>query len=85
MSKITLNSRTPSLAKQEDGEDRKSTLTAVEPEPVDDREDGEVEVQDPCVERARMERRLVRKIDWRLCTIAGVLCSLNLLDRSACP
>jgi hypothetical protein len=27
----------------------------------------------------------VRKIDWRLCTIAGVLCSLNLLDRSACP
>ena len=56
MSKITLNSRTPSLAKQEDGEDRKSTLTAVEPEPVDDREDGEVEVQDPCVERARMER-----------------------------
>jgi hypothetical protein len=81
----TSNSRTPSLAKQRGGEDRKSTLTAVEPEPVDDREDGEVEVQDPCVERARMERRLVRKIDWRLCTIAGVLCSLNLLDRSVCP
>jgi hypothetical protein len=27
-----------------------------------------------------MERRLVRKIDWRLCTIAGILCSLNLID-----
>jgi hypothetical protein len=26
------------------------------------------------------ERKLVRKIDLRLCTIAGVLCSLNLLD-----
>ncbi|TAQ83866.1 hypothetical protein B7494_g7813 [Chlorociboria aeruginascens] len=26
------------------------------------------------------ERRLVRKIDLRLCTIAGILCSLNLLD-----
>lgn len=26
-----------------------------------------------------LERRLVRKIDLRLCTIAGILCSLNLL------
>ncbi|RMZ90992.1 hypothetical protein DV736_g1776, partial [Chaetothyriales sp. CBS 134916] len=26
------------------------------------------------------ERRLRRKVDWRLCTIAGILCSLNLLD-----
>lgn len=26
------------------------------------------------------ERRLVRKVDLRLCTIAGILCSLNLLD-----
>lgn len=81
----TSNSRTPSLAKQRGGEDRKSILTAVEPEPVDDREDGEVEVQDPCVERARMERRLVRKIDWRLCTIAEMLCNLNLLNRSVYP
>ena len=30
-------------------------------------------------ERAR-EKRLVRKIDLRLCTIAGILCCLNLLD-----
>lgn len=27
-----------------------------------------------------LERKLVSKIDWRLCTIAGILCSLNLLD-----
>lgn len=31
-------------------------------------------------ELTALERRLVRKIDWRLCTIAGILCSLNLLD-----
>ncbi|KIX01533.1 uncharacterized protein Z518_09259 [Rhinocladiella mackenziei CBS 650.93] len=30
--------------------------------------------------RARAEVRLRRKIDLRLCTIAGILCSLNLLD-----
>jgi hypothetical protein len=27
-----------------------------------------------------LERKLVRKLDLRLCTIAGILCSLNLLD-----
>lgn len=26
------------------------------------------------------EVRIRRKVDWRLCTIAGLLCSLNLLD-----
>ena len=26
------------------------------------------------------ELQLRRKVDWRLCTIAGILCSLNLLD-----
>jgi len=31
-------------------------------------------------ELAALERKLVKKIDWRLCTIAGILCSLNLLD-----
>ena len=31
-------------------------------------------------EGRRLERTLVRKIDWRLCSIAGILCSLNLLD-----
>jgi len=80
MSASNSNSRTPSLARQIGGEGRKSPLTAAEPEPVDDGEDDEVEIQDPFAERARLERRLVRKIDWRLCTIAGVLCSLNLLD-----
>jgi hypothetical protein len=65
-------------------EDRKSDLTEMEPEPVFDGDDGEVEVEDPCLETEGMERRLVRKIDIRLCTIAGVLCSLNLLDRFDC-
>jgi len=27
-----------------------------------------------------LERRLVRKVDLRLCTIAGILCSLNLCE-----
>lgn len=27
-----------------------------------------------------MEKRIRRKVDLRLCTIAGLLCSLNLLD-----
>lgn len=31
-------------------------------------------------EEAALERRLRLKIDMRLCTIAGILCSLNLLD-----
>jgi hypothetical protein len=29
-------------------------------------------------------RKLVRKIDLRLCTIAGILCSLNLLGEFMC-
>lgn len=68
-------------SKQRDGEIRKSTLAVLEPEPVFEGDDGEVEVGDPCLVNERMERRLVRKIDIRLCTIAGILCSLNLLDR----
>ena len=35
---------------------------------------------DYCDEGHRLERSLLRKIDLRLCTIAGLLCSLNLLD-----
>jgi hypothetical protein len=31
-------------------------------------------------EIAALERKLVRKVDLRLCTIAGILCSLNLID-----
>lgn len=32
------------------------------------------------IEKSKLERALVRTIDWRLCTIGGILCSLNLLD-----
>ncbi len=79
------NSVPARLSRQRVVEDRKSNMTIVEPEPVSDADDGEVEVEDPCLATERLERRLVRKIDIRLCTIAGVLCSLNLLDRSGCP
>ena len=41
---------------------------------VENMENGEGE------ESKKLERKLVRKVDLRLCTIAGILCSLNLLD-----
>jgi len=75
------NSEPTRLLRQRAEEDRKSNMSVVEPEPMSDADDGEVEVEDPCLVTERMERKLVRKIDIRLCTIAGVLCSLNLLDR----
>ncbi len=75
------NSKTARLTRQRGGEGRKSTLAVLEPEPVFEGDDGEVEVEDLCLVNERVERRLVRKIDIRLCTIAGILCSLNLLDR----
>jgi hypothetical protein len=44
-------------------------------------DDTEVIYSDPEAEAEKeRERKLVRKIDLRLCTIAGILCSLNLLD-----
>jgi hypothetical protein len=79
------SSKATCLSKQRGEEDRKSTLVAVELEPVYDGVEAGIEVEDLCLENERMERKLVRKIDIRLCTIAGVLCSLNLLDRSECP
>lgn len=35
---------------------------------------------DDVEEVRRKENAVKRKVDWRLCTIAGLLCSLNLLD-----
>jgi len=75
------NSKPARLSRERAEEDGKSNMTVVEPEPMSDAEDGDVEVEDPCLVTERMERKLVGKIDIRLCTIAGVLCSLNLLDR----
>ncbi|KAK4931934.1 hypothetical protein LTR49_001621 [Elasticomyces elasticus] len=43
--------------------------------PEDESQDDESAAADPMVERS-----LLRKVDLRLCTIAGILCSLNLLD-----
>jgi hypothetical protein len=41
----------------------------------------DTDVEERSVEEiTNLERKLVRKVDFRLCTIAGILCSLNLLD-----
>ena len=37
-------------------------------------------LDDENFEADEINKRLLRKIDIRLCTIAGILCSLNLLD-----
>ncbi|KAH7035687.1 permease of the major facilitator superfamily [Microdochium trichocladiopsis] len=42
-------------------------------------DDDDDETEDPAHIKM-LERRLRRKVDLRLCTIAGILCSLNLLD-----
>lgn len=36
--------------------------------------------EDTSIDTEQVEQRLRRKVDLRLCTIAGILCSLNLLD-----
>lgn len=36
--------------------------------------------ENPSDEQAILERQIRLKVDFRLCTIAGILCSLNLLD-----
>ncbi|OTB17788.1 hypothetical protein K445DRAFT_315540 [Daldinia sp. EC12] len=43
-------------------------------------EEEEEDVVDTVATRRALERRLRLKVDLRLCTIAGILCSLNLLD-----
>jgi len=63
----------------------KSTVTTTEerqcPAHLISNEDGDGEVEEATIEETKaIERKLVRKIDLRLCTIAGILCSLNLLD-----
>lgn len=45
----------------------------------EDEEEEYLETSAVAGSRRELERRLVRKIDLRLCTIAGILCSLNLL------
>ncbi|KAI0850317.1 putative MFS transporter [Daldinia vernicosa] len=43
-------------------------------------EEEEEDIIDTIATRRALERRLRLKVDLRLCTIAGILCSLNLLD-----
>jgi len=46
--------------------------------------DGGEEVEVTNEGMRELERRLVRKVDLRLCTIAGILCSLNLCEFCYC-
>lgn len=62
-------------SKPKQGEPPVSVQERPEPEP----RDGEPHNEPEHLDKAR-ERSLVRKIDLRLCTIAGILCSLDLLD-----
>jgi hypothetical protein len=53
------------------------------PEPIAPRDVESIEDEndlDLLPEHEILHRSLVRKIDLRLCTIAGILCSLNLID-----
>jgi hypothetical protein len=59
---------------------KKTTITESHDNGVYDYDEIEGETSSSTGDMARLERKLVRKVDWRLCTIAGVLCSLNLLD-----
>jgi hypothetical protein len=43
-------------------------------------QDEEVMIDGSELRRKKLVQRLVWKVDWRLCTIAGILCSLNLMD-----
>lgn len=47
---------------------------------TDDDDGGDVSSDASISETLALERRLVRKVDLRLCIIAGILCSLNLID-----
>lgn len=67
-----------SSARDNSDEHTAKATTVVEdgvPHHDDDHNEG-----DHLEERRKRERHLVRKVDLRLCTIAGILCSLNLLD-----
>ncbi|KAI1941776.1 hypothetical protein LOZ66_001257 [Ophidiomyces ophidiicola] len=46
----------------------------------DTRRDGDIDITPGMQDERDLERRLRRKVDLRLCSIAGLLCSLNLID-----
>lgn len=67
-----------------DGKDNIEVTSSVDIDTTEEvRQDNDVDasiVDGDLVEKSKLEKALVRTIDWRLCTIAGILCSLNLLD-----
>lgn len=56
-----------------------SDVDAVEKEQDENAVDANI-IDGDLLEKSMLEKSLVRSVDWRLCTIAGILCSLNLLD-----
>lgn len=56
------------------------TQSVIDVAPPDDQPIIDVEDGDSILANAKLERALIRKVDLRLCSIAGILCSLNLLD-----
>lgn len=59
--------------------DQRKTIKGFETPPENWNQESSDELQVEATTK-EMERKLVRKVDLRLCTIAGILCSLNLLD-----
>jgi hypothetical protein len=77
-SAATLQRRGDAIGNGNDKKTRFNT-TAVEPE-MTYIQDEEVMIDGSELRREKLVKRLVWKVDWRLCTIAGILCSLNLMD-----
>jgi hypothetical protein len=69
----------PTLAgsQENDVSGKKNVISEVRDDEQRHEDDGGMEHGE---EMSKLEGKLVRKVDFRLCTIAGVLCSLNLLD-----
>jgi MFS family permease len=69
----------PDLAINESREDDKARLTPTTHHDATG-EFGDEDDDSQLQQKSQQERRLRLKVDFRLCTIAGLLCSLNLLD-----
>ncbi|ORY60972.1 major facilitator superfamily domain-containing protein [Pseudomassariella vexata] len=68
----------PSPARSSSARDKNTDIFPIIPD--SDQDNGNSLPADDIETNTTLERRLCLKIDLRLCTIAGILCSLNLLD-----
>lgn len=76
-SKSIAETSMPAAAKRNPQHDSQPEATSVDTARISD--DGELIGDDAC-EAPPLDPRIVRKIDLRLCTIAGLLCALDLID-----